>query len=108
MNYEQQILRILMEAGPQGLSVKKIARHVFNENNGFFCEVDYDTVHQLVRQYLQRQCAQRNGMVRRVSHGVYQLNTKTEEATQLLLQFKEADEDDSATPQAEDQSLSLF
>ena len=34
--YEQTIFRILKEAGPAGLSVKKIARHVYNEQNTFF------------------------------------------------------------------------
>ena len=30
------------EAGPKGLSVKKIARHVYNHNNGFFNVVSFD------------------------------------------------------------------
>lgn len=97
-----------MEAGPQGLSVRKIARHVFNENNGFFCEVDYEAIHLAVRQYLQRQSARRDGLVRRVSHGIYQINTKTDEARQLILEFKDDDSTAAPKPQAEDQSLSLF
>lgn len=92
MNYDQQILHVLMEAGPQGLSVKKIARHVFNAQNSFFSDVDYEAVHIAVRQYLQRQSSRRNGLVARVSHGVYQLNTHTDEARQLLLEFEKDEE----------------
>lgn len=97
-----------MEAGEAGISIKKIARHVFNEQNSFFVETDYDSVRVAVRQYLQRQCVRRDGLVRRVSHGVYQFNAQTQEARQLMLQFKDQEESCAGKPQAEDQSLSLF
>lgn len=107
MNYERLILQILAEAGQDGLSVKKIARHVYNATNGFFSEEAYDDVHLRVRQYLQRQTARKNGFVRRLSHGVYQLDLKTKEARQLMLQFKKKDEPARQQP-TEDKSLSLF
>lgn len=108
MNYDHQILRILIEASPQGLSVKKIARHVFNQANGFFCTVDYDSVHAYVRQYLQRQATRGNGLVRRQSHGIYQFNEQTQEGRQLMLEFKEDEEPTMQKQQPKDQSLSLF
>lgn len=108
MNYEQLILQILAEAGQDGLSVKKIARHVYNATNGFFSEEAYEDVRVRVRQYLQRQSTRKDGFIRRLSHGVYQLDFQTKEASQLMLQFKE-DRNEPVHPQpAEDQSLSLF
>lgn len=109
MNYERQILQTLLEAGERGLSVRKIARHVFNMNNGLFEEVDYETIHIAVRQYLQRQSARTGAPVCRVSHGIYRFNRQTSEGRQLLLAFKDKeDTDNSHKPVQEDQSLSLF
>ena len=36
MEFDKEILRILMEAGTEGLSLQKVARHVFNAFNSFF------------------------------------------------------------------------
>lgn len=108
MNQEQQILRILAEAGSNGLSVRKLAHHVYNQTNGFFAEVDYDTVHLQVRQYLQRQAARPDGFIRRVSHGVYQLDLRTKAARQLVLDFKDQPDEPAPKPIQEDRSLSLF
>lgn len=107
MNYEKQIIQVLAEAGETGLSVRKIARHVFNAANSFFTVTSYDDVHLYVRQYLQRQSQHRTGLVRRVSHGVYQLNLCSNEARQLVLEFKEVAEP-APKPVEEDRSLSLF
>lgn len=110
MNYERQILQTLMEAGSRGLSVRKIARHVFNMSNGFFSEVDFEQVHLLVQQYLTRKSARPDGIVSRVSHGIYRLNTQTRQGRQLILQFKEEKDTDAQRqkPPVEDQSLNLF
>lgn len=43
MNYDSEILFVLTEAGEKGLSVKKIARHVFNNCNGLFDVVPLKT-----------------------------------------------------------------
>lgn len=107
MNYDKQILHFLAEAGEAGLSVRKIAHHVFNATNGFFSEASYDDVHQSVRQYLQRQAQRKGGLVKRVGHGVYQLDLCSREAQQLMLDFKD-EQESCPKPIAEDRSLSLF
>ena len=42
MSYEQEIKELLFEAGKEGLSAKKIARHIFNKHNGLFETTPYD------------------------------------------------------------------
>ena len=54
MSYDRDIIFILNEAGPKGLSVKKIARHVYNHNNGFFNVVSFEDVYRYVSSYLIR------------------------------------------------------
>ena len=39
MKYEQDIIRLLYEAGDDGLSVKKMVMHVYNLHNGLFEKV---------------------------------------------------------------------
>ena len=36
MQYDKEILRVLAEAGNEGLSVQKVSRHVFNACNSLF------------------------------------------------------------------------
>ena len=54
MKYDRLIIEILMEAGSDGLPVRKVSRHVFNAVNGLFDEADIEAVHKLVRAFLQR------------------------------------------------------
>ena len=48
MKYDRLIIEILMEAGSDGLTVRKVSRHVFNAVNGLFDEADIEAVHKLV------------------------------------------------------------
>ena len=43
MTYDQQILKILTEAGERGISVQNISRHVYNLNCTFFHQPDYES-----------------------------------------------------------------
>ena len=52
MNYGQEILNVLCEANKKGLSLKKIARHVYNMNNGLFDELTYDDVYRDVVSFI--------------------------------------------------------
>ena len=45
MKYDRLIIEILMEAGSDGLTVRKVSRHVFNAVNGLFDEADIEAVH---------------------------------------------------------------
>ncbi|WP_025003147.1 hypothetical protein [Prevotella dentasini] len=108
MLYEEDILRILVEAGETGLPVRKISRHVFNARNSFFNPITEEEVHQFVCQYLGRVCKNEDSLIERTQKGVYRLNDSNKDSRQLYLQFRD-DGDEPAEPKKEiDQSLSLF
>ena len=52
MQYDKEILRVLAEAGSEGLSVQKISRHVFNACNSLFNSLNQEDVHKYVQMYL--------------------------------------------------------
>ncbi len=107
MNYDKEIIRILTEAGDRGLQVQKIARHVFNSSNSFFCEVNFDDVYRYVQQFLKRNSKNPDSIIEKAdAWGCYHLNFQSQETQQLMLQFREEPEE-VKTPQ-EDLSLSLF
>ena len=112
-NYDNEILKVLTEAGSAGISVQKVSRHVFNAFNSFFNPVQYQDVHDYVLQYLQRNSKSAISLITRTdTRGVYKLNLDNQESRQLMLQFAEdrtaddADEASQSTPI--DLSLSLF
>lgn len=108
MSYDDIILRVLAEAGENGLSIKKIARHVFNESNTFFHQVAFDEVHHDVQRFLMRQAQKANPMVEHMkTRGMYRLNPHSPESRQLMLQFSDEETEEQPKP-AEDQSLWLF
>jgi len=111
MEYDKEIIRILTEAGSKGLSVLKVARHVYNACNSLFNELDFAEVHAYVTQYLLRNSKNRESLIERTERrGTYRLNPHSQEALQLMLQFAEGpqttDTDVSAVPG--DTSLPLF
>lgn len=107
MNFEHHILRILMEAGSNGLTVAKLARHVHGQVNTLFNAIDYAAVHRAVGQYLNRESRTTGGTVVRTRHGVYTLNPQASQ--QLMFDFREtADVDERQAPPAIDLSLDLF
>src|SRR5574344_2098877 len=89
MNYDQEILRVLLEAGDEGISVKKLALHVQNACNSLFNVVNFDDVYAYVRQYLMRNSRNPNSVIERTdSRGIYRINTNVSEGQQLMLQFR--------------------
>lgn len=107
--YEQTIFRILKEAGPAGLSVKKIARHVYNEQNTFFSVVNFADVHREVRLFLTRNSRHANSMCEHAEGwGAYRLNRNSPKTMQLMLEFRDDEEEDDAPKPTTDLSLSLF
>lgn len=111
MNYDQEILRVLCEAGAQGLSVHKIAMHVHNACNSLFNPVEFRDVYNYVRTFLARNSHAECSVVAKTSvRGRYRLNLNSNMGSQLMLQFK--DEADSAIKHTAmentDKSLSLF
>lgn len=110
MTYDQQILRILIEAGERGISVQHISRHVYNLNCTFFHQPDYDEVRSYVQQYLLRNSKSQQSLIESTGQrGCYRLNTKgSADALQLFLQFREEHEDTKEEKSRQDLSLNLF
>ena len=109
MTYDQQIQKVLTEAGEHGVSVQAIAKHVYNMNCTFFVQPDYDEVRTYVQQYLLRNSKSQQSLVESTGRrGYYRLNTQgSTDARQLLLQFREAQEEKEEKPQ-QDFSLDIF
>ncbi len=109
MNYDSEIVFVLREAGDKGLSVKKIARHVFNKCNGFFDTVSFDEVHRYVASYLMKNSKLADSIIERTDvRGVYRLSLSNT-SRQLYFDFKNDEVDDGEMVKAcEDKSLSLF
>ena len=90
MNYTQYIIEVLCEAGNTGLSVRKIALHVYNSVNSFFAPADFDDVHRCVQAWLLRNSRQTDALVCRCTRrGYYRLNLASACARQMLLRFDE-------------------
>ena len=64
MKYEKDIFIVLQEAGDSGLSVRKIARHVFNDDT-----------------------------VEKVGYATYRLNTRSKAVKELRLKFSDTNEE---------------
>lgn len=96
MQVESYVIKTLAEAGSNGLAPRFIARHVYNEMNTLFNEVDFLTVYKAVSAYLIANCEGRGCIIQRIRHGVYRLNKNNQKAKQLLFQFAQTDFSDDA------------
>lgn len=109
MNYDNDIIQVLREAGCKGLSVRKIAMHVFNANNGFFEAPDFEEVVRCVYSFLLRNSKSRDSIIEHTGKkGIYRLNMKSQRTCQLMLQFEEETPPEPLSPPSPDTSLSLF
>ena len=111
MSYDQQILRILTEAGERGINVQTIAKHVYNMNCTFFVQPDYEEIRSYVQQYLLRNSKSHQSLIESTGRrGYYRLNTTgSADALQMLLQFREEHEEkEEEKSPVQDLSLSLF
>ena len=110
MTYDQQILRILTEAGKDGVSVQAIAKHVYNMNCTFFMQPDYEEIRSYVQQYLLRNSKSGQSLIERTEHrGYYRLNTTgSADARQMMLQFRDVQEEKEEERPQQDLSLDLF
>ena len=111
MTYDQQILKVLTEAGEGGVSVQAIAKHVYNMNFTFFFQPDYEEIRTYVQQYLLRNSKSAQSIIESTGRrGYYRLNTEgSADARQMMLQFRDerVEEKEEEKPQ-QDLSLSLF
>lgn len=110
MGYDQQILKVLTEAGERGIGVQTIAKHVYNMNCTFFSQPDYEELRTYVQQYLLRNSKSPQSLIERTDRrGYYRLNTSgSADAQQLMLQFRDDVEEEKEEKPQQDFSLDLF
>ena len=110
--YKQHILRVLSDVGERGISVRLLAKHVYNLSCTLFYQPDFREVYAYTQRYLLNHSRSPKSVISRTGkRGYYRLNTGgSQEARQLVLMFH-SDEDmpskDDDHP-AQDLSLSLF
>ena len=107
MQYDKEILQVLIEAGCEGISVQKISRHVHNACNSLFNPLSQKDIHKYVQQFLLRNCKTDTSLVEKTKKGIYRLNVNNGMTQQLFLQFREDREPVEETPE-KDYSLDLF
>jgi hypothetical protein len=107
MAYEAAIIKVLKEAGSEGLSVKKIAYHVFNSTNSLFEPLSKTDIQQSVQQYLAYHSKKPKDTIEKVGRGRYRLNMKSKRV-QIFLARLADDNGDSLRVIPKDLSLSLF
>ncbi|MDD7318314.1 MAG: hypothetical protein SOZ80_02740 [Prevotella sp.] len=107
-NHDNSIMQVLAEAGESGISVKKLARHVFNASHSFFEPVTFDEVYRYVQAFVRRNSKGSEALLTGVGHrGHYCLNPSSAQSQQLLLMFCDEEKDEKAV-ETKDLSLSLF
>ena len=110
--YEEDLLRILSKVGERGISVRALAKHIYNKRTSLFSQPDPEAIHSFVQHYLLYHANKPKGNVVRVRHGYYRLNTRIPYVKQLLIDFsneeKQKEEEPPAPPRQPDFSLSLF
>lgn len=110
MDYSKDIIDILLKA-PEGLSVKKIVRHVYNAHNSLFESVDLDDVKRFVTQYLTTRSKSMTSPIEHTGErGIYRLNERSPESRELMLQFKDDNEieETETIVSRNDDTLDLF
>ena len=90
MNYGNEIIAVLYEAGNDGLSVHKIALHIHNTHNTLFSPTAFAEVRLKVQAWLLRNS---RGADSPVTHcgkrGKYRVNPDSPQLKQMLLEFGE-------------------
>ena len=93
--YANDIISVLCEVGDNGLPVRKIALHIYNTCNTLFTPVHIDDIYNCVRQWLNANSQSYDSLVCRCDkRGYYKINTSSQAAQQLMLEFS----DDNSEP----------
>lgn len=99
----EEILKILAEAGPEGLRVRKIILHVYNSQNSLFHAVSLEEVKRRVLAFLQQNSRHAHDLLQHPSWGVYRLNPNSKRARSIQLSFRyEEDQPSDDTPKGAD------
>lgn len=110
-SYDQHIIRILTEVGDKGISVRHLAKHVYNLSCTLFYQPDAKEIHRYVQSFLTRKSKSTHPTVEKTAQwGHYRLNAMGKaKARQLQLLFSDDSKQEKTTmPKSEDQSLDLF
>ncbi len=95
MSCSTHILKILTEAYPQAMPLRRIALNVYNITNTLFDPQDKDHIYSLVAEWLRTESMKRGGTVMKAeTKGWYKLNAASPQAQQLLLEFMPNEEDE--------------
>jgi hypothetical protein len=104
--YDEQIIRLLHEAGEKGMAVKILSKNIFNENNTLFGDLSLNEVSKYVRSYIQRNSKTSSSLIESTGHrGFYRLNN--DQVTQLMLNFSNVEEENIEKKDIRDEDLSL-
>jgi hypothetical protein len=104
----EEIIRILTEAGNQGISLQHLVLHVHHASNNLFNPLSMDEVKQRVMLYLRANTRFPGSLIERSARGIYRLNPNSDEARQLLLSFEETQEEEQKEPPTIDEGPTLF
>ena len=93
----------------RGISVRLLAKHVYNLNCTLFTQPDLQEIHSMVQQYLLRNSKSPQSLIESTGRrGYYRLNTQgSADARQLLLDFRDEVTDDETENEKPQQDLSL-
>ena len=84
--YHSDIMQLLLQRGKEGLHVSQVSRMIYNLHNNFFDQsLNYNELHQNIRNYLWRQSQMRRSPFVHIQHGVYAI--KADIAIQLDICF---------------------
>lgn len=89
------ILKILAEAGSEGLRVRKIVLHVYNAQNNLFQTASLEEVKRGVLSFLKQNSRYPQDLLQHCSWGVYRLNPNSPKARQVRLSFSPVEENSS-------------
>ena len=91
MNYGDEIIAVLYEAGNDGLSVHKIAIHIHNAHNTLFSPIAFAEVRLKVQTWLLRNSrATDSPVIHCGKRGKYRINLASPHLRQKLLEFGES------------------
>lgn len=90
MLYDKEIIYVLIEAGSEGLSAKKISRHVHNSRNTLFNPISFNDVYREVKSYLRTNSRTELSIIKKIGKGLYCINNNVNDSRQLLFEFKDA------------------
>ena len=108
MTYEKDIFMVLKEAGDNGLSVRKVGRHVFYARNTLFLSADTNAISQAVQRYLAYHSRNNDDTIEKVGYGLYRLNFKSKKTKQLLLKLSGEKTEEKKPARTQELTLDLF